>query len=60
MEVRSTEEAADDLERIADYFFEFTPGHAERIVRTLYNAPGRLLTTPIWVGRERSRARASL
>jgi len=50
MELRWTEEAADDLERIADYLFKFTPGHAERIVRTLYDSPARLLTAP-YLGR---------
>jgi addiction module RelE/StbE family toxin len=46
MRLRWTEEAAADLERIADYLFENTPLHAARIVRTLYESPSRLLTFP--------------
>ena len=34
------------LERIADYLFGHTPDHAERLVRTLYDAPATLLTFP--------------
>ena len=41
MQLRWTQEAAADLERIADYLFEHTPGHAERLVRALYEAPPR-------------------
>ena len=40
------QEAAADLERIADYLFEHTPGHAERLVRALYVTPATLLTLP--------------
>ena len=36
MELCWTEEAADDLERITDYLFENTPGHAPGLKRTLY------------------------
>ena len=46
MELRWTQEAAADLERIADYLFEHTPDHAERLVRALYEAPATLLTFP--------------
>lgn len=46
MELRWTQEAAADLERIADYLFEHTPGHAARLVRALYDAPATLLTFP--------------
>jgi plasmid stabilization system protein ParE len=46
MELRWTQEAAADLERIADHLFEHTPGHAERLVRALYGAPVTLLTFP--------------
>lgn len=46
MELRWTEAAADDLEHIADYLFEHTPGHAQRIVRTIYDAPAKLLQFP--------------
>ena len=38
MELRWTQEAAADLERIADYLFEHTPDDAERLVRALYEA----------------------
>ena len=34
------------FERIADYLFEPTPDHAERLVRALYEAPATLLTFP--------------
>jgi addiction module RelE/StbE family toxin len=46
MELRWTEEAATDLEHIADYLFEHAPERAERLVRALYDAPGTLLTFP--------------
>jgi toxin ParE1/3/4 len=46
MELRWTQEAAADLERIADYLFEHTSGHAERLVRALFEAPATLLTFP--------------
>ena len=46
MELRWTEQAADDLEAITNYLFENTPEHRERIVRTLYNAPASLLEFP--------------
>ena len=46
MELRWTEAAADDLVRIADYLFEHTPLHAERIERTIYDARRELLTFP--------------
>ena len=46
MELRWTQEAAADLERIADYLFEHAAGHAERLVRALYEAPASLLTFP--------------
>jgi toxin ParE1/3/4 len=46
MELRWTHEAAADLARIADYLFEHAPGHAERLVRALYDAPTTLLTFP--------------
>lgn len=46
MELRWTEDAALDLERIADYLFEQTPEHALELMRTLYNAPAALLSFP--------------
>lgn len=46
MQLRWTELAADDLETITNYLFENTPEHAERIVRTVYNAPAALLEFP--------------
>ena len=46
MELRWTEAAAGDLERIADYLFEQTPEHAGRLVNALYEAPQKLLEFP--------------
>ena len=46
MQLRWTEEAADDLERITNYLFENAPEHAERIARAIYNAPSWLLEFP--------------
>ena len=46
MELRWTQEAAADLERIADYLFEHTPDRAERFVRAVYEAPATLLMFP--------------
>jgi toxin ParE1/3/4 len=46
MELRWTEEAANDLEHIADYLFEKAPGRAGELVREIYDAPSALLTFP--------------
>ena len=46
MELRWTEEAVTDLERITHYLFEKTPAHAPELVRTIYNAPTALLSFP--------------
>ena len=46
MELRWTEKAADDLERITDYLFEKTPERAAELVRSIYAAPTALLTFP--------------
>jgi len=46
MQLRWTEEAASDLEHIADYLFEHTPERASELVRTVYDAPTALLTFP--------------
>ena len=46
MQLRWTEQAADDLEAITDYLLANAPEHAERIVRTLYNTPPLLLEFP--------------
>lgn len=46
MQLRWTEEAATDLERIADYLFEHVPDRAAELVRTVYDAPATLLTFP--------------
>jgi ParE toxin of type II toxin-antitoxin system, parDE len=59
MELRWTEEAAADLERIADYLFGHTPDHAQRLVRALYEAPATLLCSRIEGGLARRRAHAS-
>jgi toxin ParE1/3/4 len=46
MQLRWSEEAAEDLERITLYLFEETPQHAPDLVRAIYNAPSALLTLP--------------
>ena len=46
MELGWTQEAAGDLELIADYLLEHAPDHAERLVRALYEAPATLLMFP--------------
>jgi toxin ParE1/3/4 len=46
MQLRWTEQAADDLGNIVNYLFEHAPEHADRIARTIYNAPASLLTFP--------------
>jgi toxin ParE1/3/4 len=46
MELRWTEEAANDLEHITDYLFENAPGRAAGLVREIYDAPSALLTVP--------------
>jgi plasmid stabilization system protein ParE len=43
MQLRWTEEAADDLEHIVDYLFEQAPDRAAELVRTVYDAPATLL-----------------
>jgi addiction module RelE/StbE family toxin len=46
MQLRWTEEAANDLERIADYLQTHTPERAPELIRFIYNAPATLLTFP--------------
>ena len=46
MELRWTEGAADDLERIAAYLLKNAPEYATDIVRAIYDAPSALLTFP--------------
>jgi toxin ParE1/3/4 len=46
MELRWSEEAANDLERITDYLFEKTPEHAPELLRAIYDAPAALLDFP--------------
>lgn len=46
MELRWSEDAADDLERITDYLFENVPERAPELIRTIYDAPAALLTFP--------------
>jgi toxin ParE1/3/4 len=46
MQLRWSEEAASDLERITNYLFEETPQHAPELVRVIYKAPSALLTFP--------------
>jgi plasmid stabilization system protein ParE len=59
MELRWTQEAAADLERIADYLFAHTPERAARFVRALYEAPNTLLTFPNFGRLARKRGRAN-
>ena len=47
MQLRWTEEAASDLEAIADYLFEQTPLHARHIVLEIYSAPEILTSFPM-------------
>jgi addiction module RelE/StbE family toxin len=46
MQLRWTEDAAADLERIADYLLAHAPERASRLVRALHEAPSTLLTFP--------------
>ena len=46
MELRWTREAAADLERIADYLFQYVLDRAPELVRALYEAPTVLLELP--------------
>jgi plasmid stabilization system protein ParE len=59
MQLRWSEEAASDLERITNYLFEETPQHAPELVRAIYKAPSVLLTFPIAgvLARRRTRGR---
>jgi toxin ParE1/3/4 len=47
MDLRWTEAAAADLERIAEYLFAHAPDRAPRLVRAVYEAPETLLTFPL-------------
>jgi plasmid stabilization system protein ParE len=42
MQLRWSEEAADDLERITNSLFEKTPQHAPELIRAIYEAPHAL------------------
>ena len=46
MQLRWTEAAAADLERIADYLFVQVPDRAPRLVSSIYEAPETLLSFP--------------
>ena len=46
MQLRWTEAAAADLERIAAYLFTQAPERAPRLVRLIYDAPETLLSFP--------------
>ena len=46
MNLRWAQDAADDLEHIADYLFEHVPERAPELTRELYDAPATLLTFP--------------
>ncbi len=43
MQLRWSDEAANDLEHIANYLFENAPGRAAEFVRKIYDAPATLL-----------------
>ena len=47
MELRWTEEAANDLEHIADYLFENAPERAAGLILEIYKAPAALLKFPL-------------
>jgi addiction module RelE/StbE family toxin len=46
MHLRWTQEAANDLEHIADYLLTHAPDRAPELVRAVYDAPSALLTFP--------------
>lgn len=46
MQLRWTEDAANDLERIADYLLIHAHDRAQELVRRVYDAPATLLTFP--------------
>ena len=46
MQLRWTEEAASDLERIGDYLLLHTTERAPELLRVIYEAPAALLTFP--------------
>jgi toxin ParE1/3/4 len=46
MQLRWTEEAANDLERIADYLLLHAPENAEELIGRVYDAPAALRTFP--------------
>lgn len=46
MQLRWTEEAANDLERIADHLLTHAPDRAPKLIRAVYDAPATLLTFP--------------
>ena len=46
MQLRWTEEAAQDLERIADYLLLHAPDRAHDLIDRVYDAPNTLLTLP--------------
>ena len=46
MQLRWTEEAANDLLRIADYLLEHAPDRASELIARVYDAPTALLAFP--------------
>jgi plasmid stabilization system protein ParE len=54
MRLRWTEQAADDLERIADYLLLHAPVRAADLVRAVYEAPATLLRFAAVQGRRRA------
>jgi len=47
MQLRWTEDDANDLEQIADYLFEHSPERAAKLVRKIYEFPAKLLAFPL-------------
>ena len=46
MQLRWTEDAVNDLERIADYLLKQVPDRAPDLIRRVYDAPATLLDLP--------------
>jgi toxin ParE1/3/4 len=46
MQLRWTEEAAHDVEGIADYLLEHAPDRAQELIHRVYDAPTKLLKFP--------------
>ena len=47
MQLRWTEKAANDLQRIADYLVQNTPGRAQGLIERIYDAAARCATMAV-------------